>query len=134
MNPSGQPFCDSCGNRLGSSELQQPAPGRGARLMVASSGIAFDLTGKNTAIIGRADPVSGVNPDVDLTPHGGDEGGVSRRHAELSFNGYQWQIKDLNSTNGSYVNNQRLNANVPQLLNSNDQIRLGRVGLVSQTG
>ncbi len=101
-------------------------------MIVAASGAAFDLAGKTKVIIGRADPVSGVNPDVDLTPYGGDEGGVSRRHAELSFNGQQWQVKDLNSTNGSAVNDQRLGPNVLQPLNNGDQIRVGKLVLVFQ--
>ncbi len=144
MNAPGQAFCDNCGQSLraggpGPSPVGPVGVPQGpvvpsVRLTVAASGVAFDLTGKTQAIIGRADPVSGVNPDVDLTPHGGDEGGVSRRHAELSFNGYQWQIKDLNSTNGTAVNNQRLSPNVPQPLNSGDQVRVGKVSLVFQAG
>ncbi len=30
---------------------------------------------------------------------------VSRRHAELSFDGADWRIRDLNSTNGTLINN-----------------------------
>jgi hypothetical protein len=134
MNEPAQVFCDNCGQRLGAARpASLPGQGVGAKL-VAASGVTFDLTGRTKAIIGRADPVSDVHPDVDLTSHGGDEGGVSRRHAELSFDGSQWQIKDLNSTNGSAVNNQRLSPNVPQWLKNGDQIRLGKLVLVFQAG
>lgn len=33
---------------------------------------------------------------------------VSRRHAELTFTGSDWTIEDLNSTNGTKVNNRRV--------------------------
>ena len=33
---------------------------------------------------------------------------VSRRHAELTFTGSDWSIEDLNSTNGTLVNNRRI--------------------------
>jgi hypothetical protein len=146
MNEPSQFFCDNCGQPLGAAR-PIGLPGQGAapvapatavsagpKLVVAASGVAFDLAGKTKVVIGRADPVSGVNPDVDLTPYGGDEGGVSRRHAELSFNGQQWQIKDLNSTNGSAVNDQHLGPNVLQPLSNGEQIRLGKLVLVFQAG
>ncbi|OAI39825.1 hypothetical protein AYO39_02435 [Actinobacteria bacterium SCGC AG-212-D09] len=34
--------------------------------------------------------------------------GVSRRHARLSFSGDVWMIQDLQSTNGTYVNQVRV--------------------------
>ncbi len=137
-NAPNQAFCDNCGQKLGGPPpVVGPGPvvpAQRTRLMVSATGAAFDLTGKTTVLIGRADPVSGVSPDVDLTPHGGDEGGVSRRHAELSFDGNQWQIKDLNSTNGTALNNQRLTPNVAQPLKNGDQVRVGKVALVFQVG
>lgn len=33
---------------------------------------------------------------------------VSRRHAELTFTGSDWTLEDLNSTNGTFVNNRRI--------------------------
>ena len=85
--------------------------------------------GKTEIIVGREDPVSGVFPDIDLTDHGGDEGGVSRRHARIFVQGDQVFIEDLNSTNYTYVNQQRLTPGQPQPLNDGDEVRLGRVKL-----
>lgn len=138
-NTPGNAFCDNCGNQLSGQAAVPPGPvvsppSPGMRpLLVAVNGAQFDLSGKTEAIIGREDPVSGVFPEVDLTPHGGDAGGVSRRHAKLAFNGYQWTVEDLNSTNFTYVNNQKLNPGVPQPLNNGDQVRLGKVVLTFQT-
>ena len=33
---------------------------------------------------------------------------VSRRHAELTYTGTDWTLEDLNSTNGTFVNNRRI--------------------------
>jgi hypothetical protein len=52
---------------------------------------------KPVVVIGRA--------DADLVL--GDSE-VSRRHARLEFKGLSVQLRDLNSTNGTYVNEQRI--------------------------
>lgn len=143
--PAGQAFCDNCGAQLSGAPPSGPPPsvpppvqpsvqpvGR-PRLVVAGTGVEIDLSGKAEAAIGREDPVSGVFPEVDLTPHGGEEGGVSREHAKLTFQGNQWQVQDLNSTNFTFVNNQKLNPGMPQPLNDGDQVRLGKVVLTFHT-
>ena len=145
-NMPGQAFCDNCGASLAAPApppvtpvppppVAPPPPvvGIRPRLVVAGTGAEFDLSGKAEIIIGREDPVSGVFPEVDLTPHGGEEGGVSRRHAKLTVRGNQWLIEDLNSVNFTFVNNQKLNPGVPQPLNNGDQIRLGRVLMTFHT-
>ena len=85
--------------------------------------------GRTDVIVGREDPVSGVFPEVDLTDHGGDEGGVSRRHARIFVQGTQVFVEDLNSTNYTYVNQQKLTPGQPHPLNSGDDVRFGRVKL-----
>jgi len=85
--------------------------------------------GKTEIIIGREDPISSIFPEIDLTDHGGDEGGVSRRHARVFAQGSQIVIEDLNSTNYTYVNQQKLTPGQPHPLNDGDDVRLGRVKL-----
>jgi len=85
--------------------------------------------GKSEILLGREDPVSNVFPDIDLTPHGGDEGGVSRRHARIFAQGNQLFVEDLNSTNYTYVNQQKLTPGQPHPLKDGDEIRLGKVRL-----
>ncbi len=48
---------------------------------------------------------------------------VSRRHARLSYQGTQFIIEDLGSTNGTFINGQRLSA--PYVLRPGDVILLG---------
>ena len=99
------------------------------QLTVLGDGYQVTLSGKSSYLIGREDPASNVFPDVDLSPHGGIEGGVGRRHANLHVQGGQAFIEDLDSVNHTYVNRQRLQPNVPQPLNPGDESRLGKVVL-----
>ena len=48
---------------------------------------------------------------------------VSRRHARVNFNG-SWLIEDLNSTNGTFINEIRITPNEPHKINSGDSVAL----------
>lgn len=100
-----------------------------ARLVAVSTGAAIGLPAVAQVIIGRADPVSQFRPDLDLTAFGALEQGVGRRHARLFVQDGQIQIEDMESTNGTLVNGQRLTARRPQPLRDGDQIQLGRLAL-----
>lgn len=136
----GEAFCSDCGAQLPGQPQEAyatpvapaytpPNVGARPRLVVAGSGAEFDLAGKSEVLIGREDPISGIFPQIDLAPHGGEVGGVSRRHARLMLRNGQWLIEDLNSTNFTFVNNQRLTPGAPLALKDGDQIRMGRVVL-----
>jgi len=104
-----------------------------ARLIVEADNSEFDLSGKDNVIIGREDAVSNIFPDIDLTPHGGEEGGVSRMHARIFVESGQYMLEDENSTNFTFLNRQRLTGKTPTLLHDNDEIKLGRVLLRFKT-
>ena len=78
-------------------------------------------------VIGRDDPISGIHPDVDLTPHGGEAGGVSRRHAVLRESSGQWLLTDLNSTNYTRIDGNRLSPDTPTPLNDGARVQFGRL-------
>jgi len=98
-----------------------------AKLVLASNGTEFPFGNKLEILIGREDPISGIFPEVDLTYHGGVEGGVSRRHAKLMKQGEQWMAQDLKSTNHTYINRRRLSPGKPEALNHGDKLRVGRL-------
>ncbi len=147
-------FCQNCGAALVSAggvapaptaappvttpSAAQPAPvqpavtqgGDRPRLVVADSGVELPIKVGQETLVGREDPTSGIFPDVDLAPHGGMEGGVSRRHFKITFAGGQYMIEDLNSTNYTIVNRQRVQPGQPMPLADGDQVRAGRVSLV----
>ena len=51
------------------------------------------------------------------------DGSVSRNHARLIFHHGQWSIEDSRSSNGTYVNRQRIKR--PTVLRTGDQIQVG---------
>jgi hypothetical protein len=158
-NPAGEAFCSNCGvSMLGApaaaanpapAEAPAPAPDPAiapdaepavaapaalvARLIVEADNQEFDLGGKDSIMIGREDAVSNIFPDVDLTPHGGEEGGVSRLHAHIFVESGQYMLEDENSTNFTFLNRQRLAGKTPTPLHDNDEIKLGRVLLRFKT-
>ncbi|GAB4512286.1 MAG: hypothetical protein OHK0046_11590 [Anaerolineae bacterium] len=67
-----------------------------------------------------------LSPTVDLTPHHAGLMGVSRRHAVILCEDGVYFIQDVNSTNGTWVNEKRLTPNEPFPLESGDQVRLGQ--------
>ena len=150
-NPAGEAFCSNCGSMLGAppvvdtstpapavSAAPSPAPAPepavasapaalNARLIVEADNQEFDLSGKDNILIGREDAVSNIFPDVDLTPNGGEEGGVSRMHARIFVENGQYMLEDENSTNFTFLNRQKLAPKTPTPLHDNDEIKLGRV-------
>jgi hypothetical protein len=99
------------------------------RLLVEGTSATFDLANKTSVVVGREDIPSNSFPDIDLTPYGAEEGGVSRLHARITQSGDAWAIEDLESTNFTFVNRKRIPPKTPNPLNDGDEIRLGRVGL-----
>jgi serine/threonine protein kinase len=78
--------------------------------------------------IGRITQVAKTTVDLDLTLLDIKKV-VSRRHAELDYHSGQFMITDLGSTNGTFVNSQKLAPNVPLVLKSGDIIELGKNGV-----
>ncbi len=58
------------------------------------------------------------------------DAGVSSRHAQLQWSGGALQFTDLNSTNGSFVNGEKLAPNVARRLQVGDRLRLGKLDFV----
>ena len=110
-----------------------PAAAR-ARLVVASSGFEIALPVVEAVVVGREDPFSGSFPEVDLTPHGGEEGGVSRGHLKIVRTAGGFEIEDLNSTNFTLVNRQKLTPEARVPLVDGSEILVGRVKLIFKVG
>jgi pSer/pThr/pTyr-binding forkhead associated (FHA) protein len=119
------------------SEQQTPTPlvvsgGRVHATLVIergnSAGKQFPLRNQE-ANIGRWDADGGVFPDVDLDSDD-PEAKVSRRHARISLRDGQYQIEDLGSTNGTFVNRgHRLTPGDRQPLKDGDEIIVGKTFL-----
>ena len=110
---------------------EKGGPGEAQREMqlviVPPSGRQLALPAEGEAVIGRLDATRGVFPNIDLTPEGGLEGGVSRRHARIHRQKAQYFVEDLGSANGTFLNGQRLTPYLPHPLHDGDELQLGRV-------
>ncbi len=125
-NVPGTKFCEACGTALPA----QPY------LIVNETGVRLNLFSANqtNVVVGRADALSGVAPDLDLDPYAGELAGLSRRHACVRWQEDRCWIEDLNSVNWTYLNNQRLTPDKPLPLNDGDLLRLGNVLLTFRAG
>ena len=77
--------------------------------------------------LGREDPAHKRNPDVDLTAYQAHEKGVSRFHAAICLKDDMVQVRDLESTNGSFLNNRRIFSNQWHIVRDRDELRLGNL-------
>ncbi|MBZ0308080.1 MAG: FHA domain-containing protein, partial [Anaerolineae bacterium] len=78
-------------------------------------------------ILGRRAPDTSFTPSIDLTPFGAAEKGVSRTHATIYRMGERLILVDLGSTNGTYLNGQRLCQGEEHTLHDRDTISLGEL-------
>mgnify|MGYP005842072929 CR=1 FL=1 len=86
---------------------------------------------KREIIIGRSDGSAPVTPDIDLANQDAGKLGVSRMHLSLSYDPTNdtLSVTDLRSSNGSFVNNQRLHSHEVRVLRTGDELRLGKLVL-----
>ena len=99
------------------------------RIVDLESGTAFFLSTGDETTIGRADPVTGILPDVDLT--GVDTSrSVSRRHAKILRSGDEYHVlEEVGTVNGTYVNEQRIPTGVPVTIHNGDLVKIGLVAM-----
>jgi pSer/pThr/pTyr-binding forkhead associated (FHA) protein len=88
-------------------------------------------------VVGRFDASSGP-VEVDLTGIPGAEN-ISRRHAELTFEGNVWKVRDLGSTNGVFVKAAGQEAYSPRVVEptavkDGDELAFGNITMVFKEG
>ncbi|MBC8172159.1 MAG: FHA domain-containing protein [Anaerolineae bacterium] len=150
-NREGLLFCEECGQGLtedtGSTTLptrmldQVPgelsakatwgtarfSPGSAVLIQIRDTTEPVMLQPARRTVLGRADTTSPVQPDLDLTPFGALEKGVSRMHAVVERSEDTLTIVDMGSSNGTHLNGQRLLPDQPRVLRDGDEIRLGKL-------
>ena len=114
---------------LDATNIAQPDKGTRHRLIDSATGAAFYLSTGDETTIGRADPVTGILPDVDLTPVDSNRS-VSRRHAKILRSGDEYHIlEEVGTVNGTYVNDQRIPTGTPVLIHHGDQLKIGLIAM-----
>jgi hypothetical protein len=81
-------------------------------------------------VIGRHDPITRQSPTVDLDQYAAYRQGVSRKHCALQIVNGVLTISDFGSSNGTFLNDIRLQIRKLQEVVHGDEIRLGQVSIV----
>ena len=98
-------------------------------LQVLEGGQFIPLSDRSEFTIGRLSEGQTVMPDIDLTPYGAYENGVSRLHAVLKKGEDQVNIMDLGSSNGTYLDGARLTPDREYPLKHGNIIAIGKLKL-----
>jgi hypothetical protein len=107
-------------------ELPPFLKGHTLALYIAGEAQPIIIKDKEEIVLGRSIPDE-TGPTVDLTRFNAHVMGVSRRHAAIRTDHETRTIIDLESSNGTWVNENRLTPSQPHPLKNGDQIRLGQL-------
>lgn len=102
-----------------------PIVGAEVSLYLLDTRRVVPVMGKKEFTIGRQMPEADNQPDVDLSPYKAFSLGVSRMHATVKVAEQGIYLTDLGSSNGTYLNNQRLKANESYPLKHKDVVTFG---------
>ena len=152
-NPAGAKECTFCGTPIGQSKPTDRTTQKMAPVPVSPPGI--DSLSKRYLpklpdnsfglfVMDELDPLVVENSEaiylgrftqeptpssVDLTKYGAAELGVSRSHARITWSDGVYRLEDLASTNGTWLNYQRLAFGKSYELHNGDIILLGQLQL-----
>jgi len=148
---SGAIYCSKCGAQLidmtvathkihtaetrleaeqGTNRTQPPPPAQlqsWISLNMIESGQILPLADRTEFTLGRSAEGQPIVPDVDLSPYNAYANGVSRLHAVLKLIQEQIIIMDLGSSNGTYLNGNRLPPYVETPVAHGDVVNLGKL-------
>jgi len=117
------------------AEEEKPPPRKAApqrdvyRLVSADEKSEFFLNREGDTLVGRADPVTGITPDVDLSTLD-PQRSTSRRHAKLyQLAGHFYLMEEIGVMNGTFVNDTRLATGTPMAIKNGDVLKFGLVQL-----
>ena len=102
-------------------------PKEGIAIYVKGYAAPVEIRTESEVALGRHITGEVEEAFVDLKPFGGYENGVSRRHAMIRRTDRGYEILDLGSTNGTWLNKKRLTPDQLYPLESGAQVRLGRL-------
>ncbi len=98
-------------------------------IILEVDGVHLLVPPAETVIVGRFSSSGHEQPTLDLSRFGAHEKGVSRRHVRIWRRGTLVYVADIGSTNGTWLNGQRLMVNGECLLRDGDELRLSHLTL-----
>jgi len=133
--PSGgplrtEPFVDQEDGRLARPRQDEKGGSGSSKALsieveVQNTGRKVLLSADREILVGRLDAAHGIFPELDLTTDGGLEQGVSRRHSRIYTQDGAYYVEDLDSTNGTFVNGERLTPYLPYVFRDQDLLVFG---------
>jgi pSer/pThr/pTyr-binding forkhead associated (FHA) protein len=100
----------------------------GARLQLRIDNQKIIVDVKEQIVVGRSVEGDSLHKvDIDLSPQGGYQAGVSRKHALVRRREEALYIQDLKSTNGTRINGSHLAPDREYPLRDGDEVEFGRV-------
>lgn len=106
-------------------------PSKGIVLIHLENGQMITTQEEKVFVLGRSSNNSKPEENlVDLTKFGALELGISRVHAMIRRTKEGYQLIDLESSNGTWLENQRLVPKQPYPLESGNRIRVGRLNIL----
>ena len=117
-------FVENFKEKIEQVNREEPAEGIAIYLLGLTHPIEICL--ENEFVIGRLTEVT-KEKVVDLTLYNAFNLGVSRRHLMVRRSGDGYEVIDLQSSNGTWVDGQRLVLQQPFAIKSGSQIRLGNM-------
>lgn len=149
VNPKGALICESCHVLLFTRDEGEPTnlleetgertyalPARRGTKTLPSARFILDMGDDRRQVVvvhdgeeivvGRVDRTGSYTVDVELDEKLAWERGVSRLHCTIRRSGDNIFLTDLESTNGTFLNGERIPPSQPQLLRDGDAIHLGR--------
>lgn len=121
----GAKYCHACGT-------EQPVAHPVLKLVMQTKEhpemVEFTLKDiEGESVIGRTIEQRNHYVEIDLSPFGAKSRGVSRRHARIHFDSGQagWQLTDIGSQFGTFVNNLQLEPNETVMLEDGQTVRFG---------
>jgi pSer/pThr/pTyr-binding forkhead associated (FHA) protein len=137
LNESGANFCSRCGSPLAAPDAEATATLAPIEVESEEDAHLKDLKPGQACVIVRRGPAAGTKftMDGDVVTVGRhpqsdiflNDITVSRRHAELRRQGTRYEVTDLGSLNGTYVNRARVDSSV---LSSGDELQIGKFRLL----
>ena len=104
-------------------------PQEGMAVYVREHDAPIEIRTEDEFTLGRLLSGEAEQAFLDLQPFGGYENGVSRRHAMIRRTQRGYEILDLGSTNGTWLNQKRLIPEKPYPLHNGAQVRLSQLQL-----
>ncbi len=143
QNLEGALFCAQCGVALTAISVGTKQLGEGADDLQAGSEKLDDEYIVFLHVMGFEDPITVQVQDqivlgrtggeveniahLNLDGYGAAEQGASRRHGLFTREGNRLYLSDLGSTNGTFLNGQRIRPDEYLVVRDGDEIRLGHL-------